>query len=908
MEINKLTSDRDLQCFFFHPSAIAAISSASANGFTVSGSWRQQFDWAVIEWNRDNVYEHPAFRNLPDGDLSGLVLTYEETRTNCLPLDSELFPTVDWPYLRVWAGDDPAAGPQFVRLKDHAEAIEGSYASAYADFTLSGSAVAGEFVGLGYVGISYTYQVVSGDGLEDIVQAITDGMNGPTSPLLTASRSGTTIRVFYPSASGANGNRFGVYSSTSGSATWDAAGKTLAHGTSPTKWRVTIDFATLVDRDGASVPTNKIRKLRWTYAADLQAGDFERSEFAVVVSNWSVAGSGRTYSVAGPGSQRFENNARNIGYSGSWTESRGNFSDGSIHQTVTEGDAVTCSYRALQTHTLYLGTRYTGIGAVLSIEVDGGSASTLNLRVPGEDVLIRWPVGELGAGDHTISITHAGPADAEFYFDFAEMAVPTTTLPSFPEEPRMTLATDWDTDHSIALASERTAWMIDALGFKGRQNNYVGALWFYELLNPDNVYAAGTVTFGGTPEPGEFVSIFLARDDSPSGTPPTEVQRGMHGGDTLEAIAISFCQEFNRGYTGVWASVSGSVVTIHSRSLGADGNHYTLDKSTTSSTLTVSVSATFTGGSTGEWRTDLTASPRLNRAVRDWSRSFFTALAGYGIDVAAAFSTELRNVDPSTTAGMVQRGPGGDAILLQTPAYQTNFSPTSLEFWKHVYLDAASLQVAAGLQPYLQFGEVQWWYFPNDGLGGAFSGMPFYDAWTAAEFEAAYGRAMTVFTDNTADPAGYPDEVAFLPAVIGNFTDAIMAFVRETYPTARFEVLYPLDVNQRDFNRAINYPATQWTAATLDCLKTEGFGFTLQRNLDKSEQTMRLSGFPEFPAVQRSHLVGVGDATTAWLKEARFAQGNAFESVVLFALDQMCLIGYVLPLPETFRRSIRIGS
>ena len=523
-------------------------------------------------------------------------------------------------------------------------------------------------------------------------------------------------------------------------------------------------------------------------------------------------------------------------------------------------------------------------------------------------MLIRWPLGEFGAGNHTVSILHAGPAAAEFYLDFVELAVPTTTLPSFPEEPRMTLATDWDTDHSIALAPERTAWLIDTLGFKGRQNNYVGALWFYELLNPDNVYAAGTVTFGGTPEPGEFVSVFLARDDSPPGTPPTEVQRGMHGGDTLESIAVSFSQEFNRGYTGVWASAAGSVVTIRSRSLGADGNHYTLGHSTTSSTLTVSVSATFSGGTTGVWRTDLTASPRLNRAVRDWSQSFFAALGGYGIDVAAAFSTELRDVDPSTTAGMVQRGPGGDAILLQTPAYQTNFSPTSLNFWKQVYLDAAALQANAGLRPYLQFGEVQWWYFPNDGLGGAFSGMPFYDAWTVAQFETLYGRAMTVFTDNTADPAAYPDEAAFLPAVIGNFTAAIMEYVRTTYADARFEVLYPLDVNQRDFNRAINYPATHWTAATLDCLKTEGFGFTLQRNLDKSERSMRLIGFPEFPAAKRSQLVGVGDATTAWLKEAQFAQGNAFESVVLFALDQMCLIGYALPLPETFRRSVRIGS
>jgi hypothetical protein len=54
--------------------------------------------------------------------------------------------------------------------------------------------------------------------------------------------------------------------------------------------------------------------------------------------------------------------------------------------------------------------------------------------------------------------------------------------------------------------------------------------------------------------------------------------------------------------------------------------------------------------------------------------------------------------------------------------------------------------------------------------------------------------------------------------------------------------------------------------------------------------------------------VGVADATTAWIKEAQFAQGTGFESVVLFALDQMCLIGYELPLPDAFRRSVRMGS
>jgi len=697
-----------------------------------------------------------------------------------------------------------------------------------------------------------------------------------------------------------------VYSSSSGSATWDAAAKTLANGTSPTKWRVTIDFSSLTDRDGASVPTNKVRKLRWTYAAELQTGAFERSEFDAVISNWSVTGTGRTYSVAGPGSRRYEDDGTGMAYSGTWNVTRGNYSGGAIHSTTIQGDTISFQYTAAQAHTLYVGTRYTGNGAELSIVVDGGTASTLNLRLPGEDVLIRWPVGEYGTGSHTVTITHAGPPGGDFYFDFLETAVSATTLPTFPDEPRMTLATDWDTDHSIALAPERTAWLIDTLGFKGRQNHYVGALWFYELANAGNVYAAGTVTFGGIPEPGRFVSIFLGRDDG--GASPTEIQREMHGGDTPETIAISYVQELNHGYTGVWASVSGSIVTIYPRSLGDDGNHYTLDKSTTSSTLTVSVSSTFSGGHAGVWRTDLTATPRLNRAVRDWNRSFFTALAGYGIDVVTAFSTELRDVDPAVGVGMVQRGPDGDAILLQTPAYQTNFSPTSLDFWKQVYLHAATLQADAGLQPYLQFGEEQWWYFPNDGLGNPFSGMPFYDAWNAGEFLAEYGRTMTVFADNTADPAAYPDEVAFLQTVLGNFTAAIMDYVRGTYSNARFEVLYPLDVNQTPFNRAINYPPSQWTAASLDCLKTEGFGFTLQRNLDKSEQTLTLSGFPAFPATQRSHLVGIGDATTAWMKEARSAQGKGFESVVLFALDQMCLIGYELPLLEMFRRSVRMGS
>jgi hypothetical protein len=346
--------------------------------------------------------------------------------------------------------------------------------------------------------------------------------------------------------------------------------------------------------------------------------------------------------------------------------------------------------------------------------------------------------------------------------------------------------------------------------------------------------------------------------------------------------------------------------------LGSAGSALTLTTASSDpSEWTVTPSgAELAGGMDGTWLTDLTASPRLNRAARDWTTSFFTALNGYGIDGTASLSMEIGNGDSSVGAGIAQRGPLGDAVLLPTPSLMTNFSPTSLAFWQEAYAEIAAIQASAGLTPFLQFGEVQWWYFPTNGLpaGGGlvdYHGMPFYDAWTQSQFLAAYGSAMATITTNTVNPASYPNEVAFLPGLIGNFTNAVIAYVRGSQPACRFEVLYPVDVNQTTFNQPINYPAAAWTPAILNVLKTEGFGFTLGRDLDGAESAIDDSH--GFPPSQRSHLVGIGEATTPWLKEAQSALGKGFESVVLFALDQFCLIGYEVPLPVGLRRSVRVG-
>ncbi len=468
--------------------------------------------------------------------------------------------------------------------------------------------------------------------------------------------------------------------------------------------------------------------------------------------------------------------------------------------------------------------------------------------------------------------------------------------------PKLTAATDWDTDHSLALAPERTAWMLQKLGFEGRANHYVGALLFYELYSKGNAFATGTVTFSGTAAFSDQVTVTIDG---------TGLHKLVHMGMTTAMLATAFAQEINRGATGVWASTSGSVLTIHSRKLGAAGEDATLATVvTTSADLAATVSAAhLTGGSDGTWTTDLSAMPRLNRGVRDWTASYFAALHSYGIDGAAAFSTELGHGDPSPEAGIAQRGPEGDPVWLPTPSLQTNFSPTSLDYWKEVYAEMAAVQSGAGLQPYLQFGEVQWWYFPTDNLPGGhnYHGMPFYDAWTLAELASLYGHGLGTIVTNDVDPGDFPDEAAFLPVVIGDFTNAVMAFVRATEPTCRFEVLYPADVNQTAFNQKINFAMAAWTPASLDCLKTESFGFTFGRDLDRAESSIDFGQNLGFAAVQRSHLVGVGDSTTAWLKEAQIAQGRGFESVVLFALDQYCLIGYEMPFPRSLRRAVKLG-
>src|ERR1035441_5889659 len=388
----------------------------------------------------------------------------------------------------------------------------------------------------------------------------------------------------YGARSGANANRIGAYATVHGAATetWSPTSATFAGGTSPQQWQVNLNFGALqgyIDPDRSHlvpVPTSSVRKMRWTWAADLQPGNFRRSEFSVVVTNWSVAGSNLLYQVAGPGSRRIEDDSRGIAYSGGqWSNSIGNFSGGSIHWTTTPGCSLECSYTASTDHTLYLGTRYINTGGQVAVQVDGNAAIAVNLALANEDVLVRVPLGPFGGGvQHKVTITHDGIVGTYLYFDFLEIVLPTNELPDFSVIPAMTLATDWDTNHSIALAPERTAWLIQKLGFSGRANHYIGALWFYELCRRGQQFASATVTFAGDPEFGKITSVSLGG---------TLIQHVNLIGDTAESVATCFALLINAGSNSVWARAEGATLLVTARNLGAAGNALTIPANTQNS-------------------------------------------------------------------------------------------------------------------------------------------------------------------------------------------------------------------------------------------------------------------------------------------------------------------------------------
>lgn len=215
-----------------------------------------------------------------------------------------------------------------------------------------------------------------------------------------------------------------------------------------------------------------------------------------------------------------------------------------------------------------------------------------------------------------------------------------------------------------------------------------------------------------------------------------------------------------------------------------------------------------------------------------------------------------------------------DTCYAELQTAQCTFNPATVTaYLTACYAQAAGVLATSGVVPWLQFGEVGWWFFPRvaslavgyasnaapisvgtnaphtlatgnrvitagvrgntaangdatitvtDGThftetgtsgNGTYvastgtvsgGGMAYYDAWAVSAATGALGRALANFQHQDDDPAvNSGADAAFLAGAIKTHIDAIRTAVLAAWPAAKFELLYPYDVN---------YPTCYYTA------------------------------------------------------------------------------------------------
>src|SRR5206468_4760372 len=129
------------------------------------------------------------------------------------------YPTVDWPYLRLWA--DTGAGDRiyWIPISRYATPADGTFSAASLDLTLRGTPSGGDYVGFAFLDEHYTHQLYGSDTLESTITALKDAVNAFSPTMHAEASSASTIRLTYLGArgnAGVNGNGVGVYTYMSG--------------------------------------------------------------------------------------------------------------------------------------------------------------------------------------------------------------------------------------------------------------------------------------------------------------------------------------------------------------------------------------------------------------------------------------------------------------------------------------------------------------------------------------------------------------------------------------------------------------------------------------------------------------------------------------------------------------------
>lgn len=762
------------------------------------------------------------------------------------------------------------------------------------------------YVVAGSSGGSFTLNGVSAAFVAQTLAAQISGANYSSVAVpISATASGTTIQI--SARPGIDGNFVRMYAVSKNSRlTTSASTAVFSGGSSSATWRVTLDFS------ARGVPS--IRQMWLTFAPPLAYGAaIGPTEFEAVFTNWNLTGleSRRALQVAGPGSVRVEESDPWCTYTGAWAQEEGFYSGGFARRASVVGDTVTVFYSCASVHDLYIGTSLYGDRGVAGVRLDGDAETDLNCALTTTQAVVtrRRVRTAVPAGQHTVVIRLKSAGF--FYFDFLEAAIPGDVPDAMPSQTAVSPALDYSTDHTYKLSPARIHWALERLGFNGPMNEYIGVFWWNQRVRTGAVIPSATVTFSGSFVSGDAIFVSIGSQTFGKSVFPDE---------TLATFAQHFAFAINAASVGVFAQASGAVLTLTTRSPEA-AYSFTLTASVTrfgGSTGTATVSGSLSGGVVGQWAIDTAATPVLNRGARAWHADMFAECAARSREITVAASMELVNPPANFAARFPQGEPVVTAIAFGSlSSTHCAFSSPVLDYHKRLYLELAGMMSAASLTPVLQMGEFVWWFFTNWSLANPTGGMGFYDAETASAAQTALGRPLYRFLTPADSPAvnGGADAL-FLRNRLRSYTASIVTHVRTTYPSAKFEVLFPYDVNHPvpagvnqlggALNRYVNLPVEWESSATagFDRLKIEALDFgAWSRDLTLAESAIDFGLNLNWPKSAMRYLVPIFRAASAWRKEFLIAQTKGYPVLNLWAWDQMCLLAHDPTQPENHGRA-----
>ena len=543
-------------------------------------------------------------------------------------------------------------------------------------------------------------------------------VNSPTSLTLTADAGIQSYAPYLAEFGGVDGNGLTVYMverTPNVHLHVDVQVLPLTGGNSDdVTWNIQLDFT--------SLGIDSIRQAWLTFAPQLPSSSaYSDTEWTATFSNWLTSDSNDigTLQIAGPNSTRVGNAESGCVYSSSgWTvQSANNYWRGFSRVTSTPGASVVISYSNSQTHNLYLGTSLYIDRGTITVSVDGDTPTPLDcyLKTGSELVTRRLLRTNLSGGSHTIVITlssarNSDSSDTNFVFDYIEAAIPTNDIPDAPIiYPNVSPALDYDTDATYKMSPQRILWHIRKLGFHGHMNEYLGVFWWNQRKSAGATWNSVVLTVGGTWQNNDYAELNIGG---------FVIRKSVITWDTNQTIASHFVYYINSATVATWAEMTGPAqFTVHIRTPDWSEPVTPTAFSSAGTFAAVGINA---GGSPGYWEVDPTAANPLNFAVRQWHADLFNAVSAAGMLITASFSMELVYPPDDGTVQNAWQARFYDGTPVSTDtgfahlvSSQCAFIPNMTNFQQKVYIAMAELQSAAGLVPWLQFGEFLWWFFAS---------------------------------------------------------------------------------------------------------------------------------------------------------------------------------------------------